>query len=66
LLLAIEGLLGWGDVRTSKKGDLLLLGGGTLINRGSYLNWLEDHDSPRLERAVLGTGVANPQFWKNG
>lgn len=66
LLLAIDGLLDWGDVRTSKKGDLLLLGGGTLINRGSYLNWLEDHDSPRIERAVLGTGVANPQFWKNG
>lgn len=65
LLQAIGGLLDWADVRTSKRGDLLLLGGGTLINRGSYLNWLEEHDSPRIERAVLGTGVANPEFWKN-
>jgi glycosyltransferase involved in cell wall biosynthesis len=65
LLAAVEGLIDWGDVRTSKRGDLLLLGGGTLINRGSYLSWLEEHDSPRIERAVLGTGVANPEFWKN-
>lgn len=63
LLRTITDLLAWGEVRTAKRGDLLLLGGGTLINRGSYLTWLEDQDSPRLERAVLGTGVANPEFW---
>jgi GT2 family glycosyltransferase len=63
LLAAVTGLLDWGEVRTAKRGDLLLLGGGTLINRGSYIQWLEDHDSPRIERAVFGTGVANPEFW---
>lgn len=63
LLQAVTRQLAWGDVKTSKRGDLLLLGGGTLINRGSYINWLEEQDSPRLERAVFGTGVANPAFW---
>ncbi len=63
LLRAITDQLDWAEVRTAKRGDLLLLGGGTLINRGSYIAWLEDQDSPRLERAVLGTGVANPDFW---
>jgi hypothetical protein len=63
LLQAITGLLDWGRVQTSKRADLLLLGGGTLINREPYLDWLEDNDSPRIERAVLGTGVANPGFW---
>src|SRR5690606_12642454 len=65
LLEAITGALDWAEVRTAKRGDLLLLGGGTLINRGSYLDWLEDQDSPRLERAVFGTGVANPDFWRD-
>lgn len=64
LLEAITGALDWAEVRTAKRGDLLLLGGGTLINRGSYLDWLVDQDSPRLERAVYGTGVANPEFWR--
>ncbi|HSJ35409.1 MAG TPA: glycosyltransferase [Acidimicrobiia bacterium] len=65
LLEAITGALDWAEVRTAKRGDLLLLGGGTLINRGSYLDWLEEQDSPRLERAVFGTGVANPDFWRD-
>jgi polysaccharide pyruvyl transferase WcaK-like protein/GT2 family glycosyltransferase len=64
LLEAITGALDWAEVRTAKRGDLLLLGGGTLINRGSYLDWLVEQDSPRLERAVFGTGVANPEFWR--
>ncbi len=54
----------WGDFTTT--GDptgLLLLGGGTLINRKVYLDWLQTKDSPRIERAVFGTGVANPSFW---
>jgi glycosyltransferase involved in cell wall biosynthesis len=63
LLEAVTGVMPWGDVRTAKRGDLLLLGGGTLINRGSYITWLEDHDAPRIERAVFGSGVANPGFW---
>lgn len=63
LLRAVTNQLSWADVKTSKRGDLLLLGGGTLINRGSYITWLEEQDSPRIERAVFGTGVANPHFW---
>lgn len=63
LLQAITGALAWGEVRTAKRGDLLLLGGGTLINRGNWITWLEEHDSPRIERAIFGTGVANPEFW---
>lgn len=42
---------------------LLLLGGGTLINRLTYLEALRRHDSPRVERAVFGTGVADPVYW---
>ncbi len=42
---------------------LLLLGGGTLINRLTYLEALRRHDSPRVERAVFGTGVADPGYW---
>lgn len=63
MLLAAAELFEWGDVETSHRGDLLLLGGGTLINRANYLEWLIRHDSPRIERAVFGTGVAHPDFW---
>jgi polysaccharide pyruvyl transferase WcaK-like protein len=42
---------------------LLMLGGGTLINRLTYLEALRRHDSPRLERVVFGTGVADPVYW---
>ncbi len=42
---------------------LLLLGGGTLINRLTYLEALRRHDSPRVERVVFGTGVADPDYW---
>jgi hypothetical protein len=42
---------------------LLLLGGGTLINRITYLESLRRHDSPRVERVVFGAGVADPDFW---
>ncbi len=42
---------------------LLLLGGGTLINRMTYLESLRRHDSPRVERVVFGSGVADPEFW---
>lgn len=60
---AISGLLPFAQLHTSgPPTDLLLLGGGTLINRG-YLAQLDRMDSPRIERAVLGTGVANPEYW---
>jgi polysaccharide pyruvyl transferase WcaK-like protein len=64
MLEATGQLLSWGeiDVRGEAR-DLLLLGGGTLINRNQYLKWLTERDSPRIERAALGTGVANPGFW---
>lgn len=42
----------------------LMLGGGTLINRLTYLESLQRNDSPRLERVVFGTGVADPEYWR--
>ena len=29
----------------------------------TYLRWVSERDSPRIERATLGTGVASPEFW---
>jgi hypothetical protein len=64
MLDAVRELLPWVDVETSgDPGQLLILGGGTLINRSSYLKQVTDRDSPRTERVVIGTGVANPDFW---
>lgn len=64
MLDATRGLLDWVDIETSgDPGRLLVLGGGTLINRSSYLRQVTERDTPRVERAVLGTGVANPAFW---
>jgi GT2 family glycosyltransferase/polysaccharide pyruvyl transferase WcaK-like protein len=63
LLASIRQLLPWADITTKGRvRQLLLLGGGTLINRG-YLAQLVEHDSPRIERAVFGAGVANPEYW---
>lgn len=63
MLQAVGQLFGWADIGTSgDPGDLLMLGGGTLINRG-YLRHLRPHDSPRVERAAFGTGVAHPDYW---
>lgn len=64
MLEAVRRLMPWAKVETG--GDpqgILLLGGGTLINRTTYLRWLLERDSPRVERAVFGTGVASPEFW---
>lgn len=64
MLDAVRDLLVPAEVVTSgEPRNLLLLGGGTLINRDIYLDWLHSKDSPRIERAVLGTGVANPSYW---
>ncbi len=64
MLEAARRLMPWGEIETRGEArDLLLLGGGTLINRNQYLRWLLERDSPRIERAVLGTGVANPSYW---
>ena len=64
MLEAFRRLLPWASVDVSgTPRDLLLLGGGTLINRTTYLEWLRERDSPRIERAVIGTGVASPAYW---
>lgn len=64
MLEAARRLMPWAGVEVSgTPRDLLLLGGGTLINRSTYLGWLAERDSPRIERAVLGTGVASPTYW---
>lgn len=64
MLQSIRSLLPWADViTTGDPGQLLILGGGTLINRSSYLKQITDRDSPRVERVVIGTGVANPDYW---
>jgi hypothetical protein len=64
MIEATRQLMAWGEVEARGEArDLLLLGGGTLINRNQYLRWLLERDSPRIERAVYGTGVASPHFW---
>lgn len=64
MLEAARRLLPWAQVEVSgTPRHLLVLGGGTLINRSTYLGWLAERDSPRVERAVLGTGVASPAYW---
>ena len=64
MLEAVQRLLPKARVEYEAPGArLLLLGGGTLINRLTYLEALRRHDSPRVERAVFGTGVADPDYW---
>lgn len=64
MLQAVRDLLPWVDVETTgDPGKLLILGGGTLINRSSYLKQVTDRDTPRVERTVIGTGVASPDYW---
>lgn len=61
---AVRDLVPWADVATEgSPGRLLILGGGTLINRSSYLKRITRLDSPSVERCVLGTGVASPDYW---
>jgi hypothetical protein len=64
MLRALRELLPGANVAYEAPGArLLLLGGGTLINRMTYLEALRRHDSPRVERVVFGSGVADPEFW---
>ncbi len=64
MLRACRRLMPWAEISTSGDAiDGLVLGGGTLINRSTYLRWLRERDSPRVERFVFGTGVASPEFW---
>ncbi len=63
MLAAVGQLFPDMDIETTgDRSDLLMLGGGTLINRG-YLRHLRPLDSPRIERVTFGTGVANPAYW---
>lgn len=63
LYLSVQKLLSWARVTDRGiAGKLLILGGGTLLNRG-YLKHLLPHDLPRVERVIMGTGVANPDYW---
>lgn len=44
--------------------EVLMVGGGTLINgKGYYLTRVIRNDSPDLERVLFGTGVRSPDFW---
>ena len=64
MLRALQELLPDANVGYEAPGaKLLMLGGGTLINRLTYLESLRRHDSPRVERVVFGTGVADPAYW---
>lgn len=63
MLQAVTALFDWAEIQTQgDRADLLMLGGGTLINRG-YLRQLRPLDSPNLERVAFGPGVANPEYW---
>lgn len=64
MLKAVQDLLPNANIGYEAPGaKLLLLGGGTLINRITYLEALRRHDSPRVERVVFGSGVADPAYW---
>jgi polysaccharide pyruvyl transferase WcaK-like protein/GT2 family glycosyltransferase len=65
MLRAIRELLPGATIETDVAHPAaVMLGGGTLIGRELYLDWLHRKDSPRRERIVFGTGVADPEFWR--
>ncbi len=43
--------------------DLMFLGGGTLINRQLFLDWLHQAQAQGYRTVVFGTGVCDPSFW---
>lgn len=63
--LAVERLLPWAEVGVGLTDPrLLVVGGGTLLNgRRYYLNRMLRADSPAVARAMVGTGVRNPDYW---
>ncbi len=65
VLLAAEALMPWARfARDLDDADVLMVGGGTLINgRNYYLTRVLRRDAPHLERVLLGTGVRNPEYW---
>jgi glycosyltransferase involved in cell wall biosynthesis/polysaccharide pyruvyl transferase WcaK-like protein len=65
VLAGVRQLLPAADIgRDLVDPEVLMVGGGTLINgKGYYLTRVLRNDSPDLERVLLGTGVRSPEFW---
>ena len=65
VLAGVRMLLPDADIaRDHSNPEVLMVGGGTLINgKGYYLTRVIRNDSPDLERVLFGTGVRNPGFW---
>ena len=65
MLAAIRSLMPWANVDVGV-GDptAVMLGGGTLLNAGSYYrNKMERVDGPDNERILFGTGMRSPEFF---
>lgn len=65
MLLAARELMPWARVEeNAHDADLVLLGGGTLLNAdGYYLERVRRVDHPAAQRAVLGTGFRSLDYW---
>ena len=65
VLAGVRRLLPHADIaRDHPSPEVLMVGGGTLINgKGYYLTRVIRNDSPDLEKVLFGTGVRNPDFW---
>ncbi|KAA3639408.1 MAG: glycosyltransferase [Armatimonadetes bacterium] len=65
MLLAAREVMPWARVEPHvPEADLVVLGGGTLLNAdGYYLERVRRVDHPRARRAVLGTGVRSFEYW---
>ncbi len=63
--VAIERLMPWARFETDPPNpQLLMVGGGTLINgRRYYLNRMLRQESASVERVLFGTGVRSPAYW---
>jgi glycosyltransferase involved in cell wall biosynthesis/polysaccharide pyruvyl transferase WcaK-like protein len=65
VLAGVRRLLPEAEIaRDLSDAEVLMVGGGTLINgKGYYLTRVLRNDSPDLERVLFGTGVRSPAFW---
>jgi glycosyltransferase involved in cell wall biosynthesis/polysaccharide pyruvyl transferase WcaK-like protein len=65
VLAGVRRLLPEAEIaRDQSDAEVLMVGGGTLINgKGYYLTRVLRNDSPDLERVLFGTGVRSPSFW---